>query len=661
MRKIFYVLCVVFGLTFFSPVAALACDDSDSDDSSTTPTEPISYSTAIVISEVFPNPSTEESEDEFIELYNTSTETVGLAGWLLSDATSNTYTLSGSIQGGGYVAFYRSDSNLAFNNTGDTAELYHPDGALTDSVEYTESADEDSSYALDSDGEWSWTTTPTPYRANVITNADAENGEEGNKQDDGDPEEEDAAEEEEGEEDDGGDEPTYQLSDHIILSELLPDPEGSDATDEWIELVNTGNTQVNLHAWEIFVGDDLYAFNDSTKIEGNGYVLLAITTSGLSLNNSGETVTLLDPTGSIMDTVTYMDAPNGESYSRTEDNWQWTTTPTPAAANVITLDEASEEEAEAIEEEEATGENKEHSGEENANENTVMSIVDAKALESGEEVIVQGIVSVLPEVFSTTYFYIQDDTAGTQIYSTNKEFPTLSVGDVVQISGTTSTSNGEERLVINSSDDMITISEDTTLTPLTVEETNSEYYGRLVTVTGTVTDVVGSTVQLDSGFEIYLKRGTGLNVSVFTVGKTVTATGIMVGTDDGAQVWPRSSDDIVDAAALAGEDETSAVTSIRGESSKSNGDGDTTYTLQQSDKSLVDLRTYWPWLVAGLVILSLLLRAAFLNTRLRSWCVARVRALVDRYDQCAASERNTTDSNDQNQYRGSHLWDRTHV
>lgn len=663
MKKIYYAFLVLF-LVCSSANIVVACEDNSNGNTNTEPpSQNVVYSNDVIISEVLPNPSTDESADEFIELYNQSTTAVDLTGWLLSDATTKTYMLSGTISAQHHLVVYRSDTGIALNNGGDSVELYHPDGVLTDAVEYDASAADDVSYALNNKDKWLWTTTPTPARTNIITTID----EETENNSDTTEQSEDDLTDEDNDDSDNSDAP-YQLSDYIQLSELLPDPSGSDATDEWIELVNTGTQPVDIYGWEVTVGDDSYLLKEVTQIASNSYLLLPVTETNLSLNNSGETVTLIDPMGEAMDSVTYVDAPTGQSYSNSVGGWQWTVTLTPGEVNVISApsstEAAAEDDTTATDSSTSTTSVEEDAGA--AESTTTISIFDAKALDSGQEVIVQGIVSVIPGVYSTTYFYMQDETSGIQIYSSSKAFPALVIGDVIQVTANTSTSNGEERLVVENIDDIVVVSQGAQLTPQAVVVPASEQYGQLVTVTGTVTTVSGSTIQLDTNWEIYLKRGTEISASSFTEGSVTTVIGVLIGTDDGVQVWPRAATDVVLDATIASAT-TEGIAGTGNATQLNNTDMQTTtgqdFTVgDDADAESNQSKAYWPWLaLGGIVSLTLGLRAAWLNTRIRNWCVAQGGVWVDRFCHSVGLRKNTKDSNDLSQYHGSHLSQKTPV
>lgn len=126
---------------------------------------------------------------------------------------------------------------------------------------------------------------------------------------------------------------------HVRVSELLPNPTGSDTIAEYVELENVGDEEVDLAGWTVSDGVSSYTITagdvGSTLIAARGFFVLSRSVSGIALNNSGsETVTLASPEGRIIDTVTYT-APIAEnaSYSRFAEQWQWTTVLTPGQVN----------------------------------------------------------------------------------------------------------------------------------------------------------------------------------------------------------------------------------------------------------------------------------------------------------------------------------------
>ncbi len=644
--KTMWISCIV--LVGFSPLVSLACTDdeptSETTDETTQDSTPVGpFSTAIGLSELLPNPSTSETEDEYIELYNSGDESVDMAGWQLQDASGKTYTLSGAISAKHYYVWYRSDSNISLNNTGETVVLLQPDGTELDSVSYEDGADEDTSYALTEDDTWQWTAELTPYLANTFPAAvDTTN--------------DDANEDDAITDDDTTTEtelpPSYEYSTDIELSELLPDPEGSDATDEWIELHNTGET-VDLYGWMLTDGGHEYVITDSLEFKAGSYLTFPVTDTGISLNNSGEIIQLYDPQNQVISEVEYPAAETGQSYALVNDAWQWTTTLTPDAANMITsevtTESTAESDAEDITTTTTTAEEQEEDG---------LSIVAIKQLASGETVTFTGVVLVLPDTYSSNYFYVQDETSGIQIYSSSKSFPTLAIGDIISITGKTSTSNGEAKINIASSSDIVVTGQVDTITPLVVESYVAADAGRLVQVSGEVESKSGSTIVLDNDWEVYLKRGADISSSTFVEGELVTVLGILVSTDDAIQVWPRATTDVSNDTAV-----TSVAAAMRDAVvPAAYASSDQQLSVPASNSTSASNMRWLMWLaiVAGALAVSLqVARVPWLKALVRNWIVAKAGAWGGLLGRWVGSKKSTTGSNVPNQYRESHPAGRT--
>lgn len=126
------------------------------------------YSTNIIINEIVPDPDGSDAEGEYIELYNSGNEDINLIDWRISDSTEDDYTLTQTIIAGGYLALYRSETDITLNNSnGDLVQLYHPDGNLLEEVNY-ESSESGQSYSRTSNNGWEWTEELTPGSENLF-------------------------------------------------------------------------------------------------------------------------------------------------------------------------------------------------------------------------------------------------------------------------------------------------------------------------------------------------------------------------------------------------------------------------------------------------------------------------------------------------------------
>lgn len=86
-----------------------------------------------VISEILINEFVSDSDDEWIELYNTGNTSSNLNGWSIEDNTGNRYNLSGIINGKGF--FVVEDYPFQLNNPGDIIILKH-ENSIIDNLTY---------------------------------------------------------------------------------------------------------------------------------------------------------------------------------------------------------------------------------------------------------------------------------------------------------------------------------------------------------------------------------------------------------------------------------------------------------------------------------------------------------------------------------------------
>jgi endonuclease/exonuclease/phosphatase family metal-dependent hydrolase len=262
----------------------------------------------VVLNEFLPDPYVLYTS-EWIELYNPQVLDADLSGYILDDITTGgtaPYTIpqGTTIPGEGYLVFYQGVTGLALNNDGDTVNLIQPDGTtVQDSYTYTTSAN-DISYGRETDGGLPWITfgVPTPGETNG-------QGSGGN-------------------------------GDAVLLNEFLPDP-FSLYSEEWIELYNPLTEEADVSG---YILDDItsggtspYTIPGGTTIPAQGYLVLYQSTTGIALNNDGDTLNFLKPDGvTVLDSYTYSSSTDDVSYGRETDGastWTTFTEPTPGASN----------------------------------------------------------------------------------------------------------------------------------------------------------------------------------------------------------------------------------------------------------------------------------------------------------------------------------------
>jgi len=130
----------------------------------------------------------------------------------------------------------------------------------------------------------------------------------------------------------------------IVINEVMPNPEGADETEEWIELYNQNNFEVNLSGWTIedingstktFIIGGLPPTGGQAKILANGFLVLSRAETKIMLNNDTDGIKLLNPNKEVLDSVSFTSAPLGQTYNKFSGGWVWSS-PTKGAINIAT-------------------------------------------------------------------------------------------------------------------------------------------------------------------------------------------------------------------------------------------------------------------------------------------------------------------------------------
>jgi hypothetical protein len=227
------------------------------------------------INEFMPNPAT---GTEWIELYNTGTSTIDLAGWTLSDGVGTIASPTGTILASDFFVVELSASKL--NNGGDILTLSFVTTTV-DSIAY--GSWEGATVGVPAKGNslaydgsvFHETTTLTKGGANIISSPVAQSSTNGGG---------------------GGGSSlsapsiTYTPRD-VVINELVSDP--ADGAEEFVELYNGTNQTISLDNWYLLDGSEA-----KTALIGNisagGFIVIEAPKG--NLNNGGDTVQLFDPT-----------------------------------------------------------------------------------------------------------------------------------------------------------------------------------------------------------------------------------------------------------------------------------------------------------------------------------------------------------------------------
>lgn len=137
---------------------------------------------------------------------------------------------------------------------------------------------------------------------------------------------------------------TSAYSGGIILNEVLPNPEGADETEEWIELYNQNDFSVNLSDWQIrdIEGSTtIYTLPKGTEILANGFLVLKRPDTKISLNNTGDGLNFYSPDQKIADSMAFKNAPLNQSYNKTGNGWDWSEKPTMGSINIVFISQSN--------------------------------------------------------------------------------------------------------------------------------------------------------------------------------------------------------------------------------------------------------------------------------------------------------------------------------
>ena len=295
--------------------------------------------------------------DEWVELYNNTDNTINLGGWLLKaiDGTPK-INLTGVIPGKSFYLLERTDDNTvpeisadqiftgALGNSGENLELYDNSGNLIDSLtcasgwfagdNTTKQTMERKNSQLSGSDSSNWQTSQNPGGT-----PEAKNSEQGTINN------EQKTENLTGSSSLPAPLETKEYPPSIVINEILSSPEGPDTEEEWIEIFNQNNFEVDLSEWQLTdtVGKTTtYSFPMGRKILPQGFLVISRPITKITLNNDGDGLNLIQPNGKIIDSVTYEKAPRGQSYNRIDSQWTWNNVLTPGSANVIPKSVAEE-------------------------------------------------------------------------------------------------------------------------------------------------------------------------------------------------------------------------------------------------------------------------------------------------------------------------------
>jgi len=302
------------------------------------PVKAVATTNGIVISEVSMG-SEDSASSEFVELYNNSNSAIDISGWALyyrsatgtswtkkatvglattvashsfyligTELSSNTHLTSGMAQSGGVLEL-RDNKSLVTDRLGWGGASLSSGAAAVASLageSLYRLYDENTLVMLDTGDNLSdfyITASQTPAKLPAL------------------------------EVDDSQDTINYPS---ITITELYPNPpsEQSESSDEFIELYNPNNFDVDLNGWLIKDASGKIFIVKNKTIIANSYLVFSSAESRISLNNTGDAIRLVSPSGQLIDeTADYGEAKEGLSWAVVDNSWNWTVIPTPGTTS----------------------------------------------------------------------------------------------------------------------------------------------------------------------------------------------------------------------------------------------------------------------------------------------------------------------------------------
>jgi len=88
----------------------------------------------------------------------------------------------------------------------------------------------------------------------------------------------------------------------ILIKELLPNPSGDDTQNEWIRLINVGDTETSLDGLSLVDdGGKVFSLNSVGTLSAGETIELSRPTTGITLNNDGDTISIRNLEGDTLD------------------------------------------------------------------------------------------------------------------------------------------------------------------------------------------------------------------------------------------------------------------------------------------------------------------------------------------------------------------------
>lgn len=488
---------------------------------------------AVVINEIYPNPPGSDTEAEFIELYNTTNSAFDLTGYKISDA-STSFSLTQKIEPFSFLTLYRKLTHISLNNSGEEIVKLFSGTNIVDEVEF-ESEGEGKSLNRDENGDKKWSSKITPNEKNIFV-LESDDEEEKNTTSTPTKNSSKTNSSQKSKTETVSPVVTPEMIEIIRASlhitEIFPSPEKG--AEEFIELYNNASTSLDISSFMLDDedgGSRPFVFPAGTVLPSHGFLVSNKKENHLSLNNSEDSARILSPTGDELEEVSYGETEKGLSYAKNpQGEWEWTVALTPGGENVFEREEQEES-----------------SSKKSKKEMVATTLEGLSEFEKGQPVSVKGVVVIPPGILSTQYFYLSD-TVGVQIYMSKKDFPALAVGDVVQVLGELSETQGQPRIKVKEKKDIIKLGKkEIEPLELAIAEVGEDESGKIITVQGEVTEKKSTYLYVDDGsgeIQVTIKKPLAASMKNIKLGQQIELTGMVLPVQSEYHLIPRFASDI---------------------------------------------------------------------------------------------------------------------
>jgi len=262
------------------------------------------------------------------------------------------------------------------------------------------------------------------------------------------------------------------------------------------------------------------------------YLVLGQNESSIQLNNSSDELSLIfgDTT---MDSTYYENAKEDQSWSRFDNDFLWTLTPTPGQENLLKEPAAPQEPT--------TDNSKEPSFVK------ASSIADLLKLTKDTQASVSGIVATKKDLFFKNSFHLVDKGSGVLISLPKGDQSEIKPGQVVNVSGTLGTLSGMPRLLLDKKP-VVTGRAAPPVQKIELKNFGAKQIGRLILIKGQVSSRSGKSFRIgqnsDKNILVSVRSKSGITTPAPPKNHAVEVIGIALKSGEQTVLAPRVPQDI---------------------------------------------------------------------------------------------------------------------